>query len=82
MASMECFVPPCDIFLFCQTTFIPKGTLFMPPDNNVVDRPWKPDGKYSDDDQSSPYTGSGLTSSEMEEMRSQFERMYGDGGKK
>jgi hypothetical protein len=47
----------------------------MPPDNNVVDRPWKPDGKYGDVEASA--TAAGLTTSEIDAMRKQFERMYG-----
>jgi hypothetical protein len=53
----------------------------MPPDNNVVDRPWKPDGKYHDDDEPGSDSSSGITSSEIDAMRNQFERMYGNGGK-
>uniref|UniRef100_A0A6T8MYA4 Uncharacterized protein n=2 Tax=Hemiselmis andersenii TaxID=464988 RepID=A0A6T8MYA4_HEMAN len=59
-----------------QTTFIPKGTLFMPPENNVdsSERPWSQemDGAGSARDQS-PAGDSG----ELDAIRQQLERMYG-----
>lgn len=33
-----------------KTSFIPAGTLFLPPEDNVdpSDRPWRPDGSHPD----------------------------------
>eukprot|EP00284_Hemiselmis_tepida_P007926 CAMPEP_0174918830 /NCGR_PEP_ID=MMETSP1355-20121228/3312_1 /TAXON_ID=464990 /ORGANISM="Hemiselmis tepida, Strain CCMP443" /LENGTH=235 /DNA_ID=CAMNT_0016164027 /DNA_START=131 /DNA_END=838 /DNA_ORIENTATION=- len=60
-----------------QTTFIPKGTLFMPPETNVdsSQRPWSLDGDGAGGGARNQPPGGG--SSELDAVRQQLERMYG-----
>jgi len=67
-----------------QTTFIPRGTLFMPPEANVN----APDGDWQLDETGQSGGGGGIGSggglseehnAELDEVRMQLERLYGGG---